>query len=900
MQRDVFEVKAMPSLEGFTSDVEATGLRVLIATEEIIGPVRNGGIASTYYHLARGLAAQGHKVTVLYLKGRIVENETPEHWIEHYASFGIEFVYLPDLEDNIAAASEHWQWRWLSFYRWLRDNDRFDAVHTSEWRGGAFYCLQAKRMGLAFQNTLFIVKTSSPYIWNRHYQMRPIDNADLVTASFAEQKCVEWADIVVGGSAHLLSFMEHIGYMLPKGRTYVQPNIVDFSEVQVEDLRPERQIGDLVKTRELVFFGRLEPRKGLELFVYAIDSLVSKGIAIEKITFLGKEGEKLPGFANMKPLAFIARHAERWPFPIDVVTDMNQPGALALMCSRDMIAVMPSLIENSTMAVYETLVHKIPFIATSVGGTPELIGKRDHGATLVSPNVKQLADAVERALENGQPVAQPAFDNDRNLEVWYGFHRYLAEVGHGELLAAPKRDEIDKSLAFVTVPRGGGDVEALIKRFASENAPGAQLVLCITFFPTTDERAQIDAARDAGIRIVELVGASVGECFNTVREEIRSGIYVFDATGAARPGNDFVDQVGKALATRPDDFVTSLFDFASEQTDYDSVFVPLGGDVATQTLNGGAYGIEMIAGTREAFDAVGAFEDYRVESGTVHEFVSRAVAAHREFFVIPEPLFVFAGAFETIVGENPNCGYLVRKPLLEGVNLVARKLLLMEPGQGSQKGARSSGPVIMANGHRKNDAIAWLTNVDKKGRLDGPINHAHAMFLGFDPATQILRIAVRHKGELRVLVNREAVRVDAKFDSRGELAIIEFDVMEFAEARPKTHLRIELQHDELRAAGIAIQKLDEGIYYLSSHREIFWGSDFDRMLEMVEAKRNEKRRGKPAKQPEPAIQAANDANGDAAEAGNAEAAEAGLIDAGMRRQPADTSFVGRFKSLMGL
>ena len=182
MQRDTFSVRSFPSLEAFTSDRPGK-LRVLIAAEEILGPVRNGGIASTYYHLARGLAADGHEVTVLYLKGRKVENETPEHWIAHYAEFGVDFIPLPDLDEPLAGPSAAWQQRWLAFYRWLKANDRFDIVHSSEWRGGAFYCLQAKRLGLAFAATLFAIKTSSPYIWNRHYQMRPIDSADLAIAS---------------------------------------------------------------------------------------------------------------------------------------------------------------------------------------------------------------------------------------------------------------------------------------------------------------------------------------------------------------------------------------------------------------------------------------------------------------------------------------------------------------------------------------------------------------------------------------------------------------------------------------------------------------------------------------------------------------------------------------------
>ena len=43
--------------------------------------------------------------------------------------------------------------------------------------------------------------------------------------------------MVIGGSAHLLSFMESAGYVLPAGRVFVQPNIVDFSFLNIEDKR---------------------------------------------------------------------------------------------------------------------------------------------------------------------------------------------------------------------------------------------------------------------------------------------------------------------------------------------------------------------------------------------------------------------------------------------------------------------------------------------------------------------------------------------------------------------------------------------------------------------------------------------------------------------------------------
>jgi len=98
MQIDDFKVKNFPSIEsiGRIDNAMERGerLRVCIVTEEIIGPVRNGGIASTYYHLSKGLAAHGHEVHVLFLKGPVVQDETPEHWVEHFAEFGVTLHYL--------------------------------------------------------------------------------------------------------------------------------------------------------------------------------------------------------------------------------------------------------------------------------------------------------------------------------------------------------------------------------------------------------------------------------------------------------------------------------------------------------------------------------------------------------------------------------------------------------------------------------------------------------------------------------------------------------------------------------------------------------------------------------------------------------------------------------------
>ncbi len=190
-------------------------------------------------------------------------------------------------------------------------------MHTSEWRGGLVYALMAKRLGLAFRDTLFLVKTSSPYIWNRHYQMQPVIHPDLVAAAYAEQKCVELADVVIGGSAHLISFMDRIGYRLPKTNVFVQPNIVDFSNVTVEDRRPAPAASPATWSARATSSSSdgWRQRKGIQLFCTAIDVLHERGEVPNSITFLGKWGAGLATHGGMSPEDYLTEKAAHLGLP---------------------------------------------------------------------------------------------------------------------------------------------------------------------------------------------------------------------------------------------------------------------------------------------------------------------------------------------------------------------------------------------------------------------------------------------------------------------------------------------------------------------------------------------------------------------------------------------------------
>lgn len=218
---------ALPRFEG-----TPRRLRICIATEDIVGPVRNGGIGTTYAALAEFLAKSDHEVTILYLKGHEVENETLDHWIEHYANKGIRFVPVPNYAhiDRYSAGSDRWIHSSYNLMRYLIAHPT-DVVHVSEWRGSGYLSLLAKRQGLALANTLFIVKTSSPWMWNRLYGLQPLERLDDLARVHAERRSVELADMVIGGSLHLLRWMLSQGYAIAPNTTFVQPNVATFDHL---------------------------------------------------------------------------------------------------------------------------------------------------------------------------------------------------------------------------------------------------------------------------------------------------------------------------------------------------------------------------------------------------------------------------------------------------------------------------------------------------------------------------------------------------------------------------------------------------------------------------------------------------------------------------------------------
>ena len=392
--------------------------RVCLVVREFAGVIRNAGTGTAYTSLAMALAAHGHKVVVLLANGpdSCESGDGIQYWKSHYSSHGVELHHLPD--DDESSISAPWMRR-LSYrvMAWLKDRDgEFDVVHFHEWLGLGYYTALVRHLGLAFGQMRVVVGTHSPYGWSFEGNYFYYSCVDDLERDYMEIAATRLSDYVVSPSHYLLNWMRERNWDLPSS-AYVQPNLMP----DISTLLKVIEEGEVV--REVVFFGRLQERKGVVLFCDAIDQLNSlAGSEQVCVTFLGKHDF----IRGVHSSSYIAERAKAWSFQVKVLADYGRDDAMGYLRGQGRIAVIPSLRENSPYAVFECLATNVPFLASNVGGIPELVREGDRERVCFSLDPESMAAALLGAVGKPPVPARASFDLQENERAWVSWHEVLA------------------------------------------------------------------------------------------------------------------------------------------------------------------------------------------------------------------------------------------------------------------------------------------------------------------------------------------------------------------------------------------------------------------------------------------------------------------------------------------
>ena len=367
--------------------------KVCFVSFELVGPTNTGGIGTAISALAEALSAFGHDVHVLFCP-HMGYGMLHELWHEMWNSRGVTLHYLPQ-RTSMEMPEPPRQQVCRDVARYLSDQS-FDLIHFHENGGVGNHVAQLSKSTAAFAKTKICVSTHGPQAWHKQGNLDTWWQSEVDIAEM-EMSMMRSADLVLSPSQYMLD--------------WIGENMVELANgVVVRNVLPgssrlfRQRVGSHRPVDEIVFFGRLETRKGLDRFLKAIEHLTEIGSPPFSLTFLGR-------VADQKHAVEVDEMCRKHGIRYEIISNLGTVEAVNYLRFANCVVVIPSRLDNLPYTIYECLENGIPIITSSIGGIPELIPSAEHPDVLRADDPKQLATALSQLLLNGSTPGSLAFDS---------------------------------------------------------------------------------------------------------------------------------------------------------------------------------------------------------------------------------------------------------------------------------------------------------------------------------------------------------------------------------------------------------------------------------------------------------------------------------------------------------
>ena len=354
---------------------------ILTANFSPWGAYSGGGQRSTH-NLAVALSNLGYPVHVVFSKGWNEKIEIPEE-----LPYSLHWALFPSSKSKRNAFFRAWSSRFTllkvkEIVEFIQKNEKL-VLHSNGEEGELFYKIKESRKNCAIVSTcrypdlhekLSIFTTGSLFqklsVWYNHgkylRQFKTIKTADV---------CAPPSQL----SARLIS--EYTSIPCQGIHNGVPHEFLKYSWKKNTN-------------GPIVFFGRLEHDKGVDVLLKAFSTVNSK--VNRPLLIIGKGAEKKKYENLVSDLGLTER--------VTFLDWMNhdQLGAVIEDCS---MVVLPSRKENFSLAILGAMAIGVPLIATNSGGTEEVLENNTNGIVVQIDDADGLAIAVERIAINSE-IAQ--------------------------------------------------------------------------------------------------------------------------------------------------------------------------------------------------------------------------------------------------------------------------------------------------------------------------------------------------------------------------------------------------------------------------------------------------------------------------------------------------------------
>ncbi|KAF1008686.1 MAG: Glycogen synthase [Burkholderia gladioli] len=366
--------------------------RTIVLVSRDYPPLQCGGIATFVHSLAHGLLEQGHHIHVITkaAKGQAASLENDGGVQVHRIRERLHWRSWKAMRMRIPRRIWRWSSSAMSAVIRLSQTEAIDLVEAPIWacEGAAFLLDRRWPLVTSLHTTLHTWMESNPRRTSSWWWLYSFGKPMLAL----EAMLMTQADAVRANSRAILREIEGAyGLEFDASRTRVIPHGLPPPRV----VAPPRHAHDMI---ELLFVGRLEQRKGIQILLQALPPLMQRwpGLCVRLIG----DTQIRNAAGHFDKEDFLARHQGADWLPRVVFEGRVSDGRVLQAYAKCDIFVGPSLFESFGMVFIEAMRQGKPVIACHAGGMPEVVEDGRTGLLVPPGDAHSLEQAIERLLQD--------------------------------------------------------------------------------------------------------------------------------------------------------------------------------------------------------------------------------------------------------------------------------------------------------------------------------------------------------------------------------------------------------------------------------------------------------------------------------------------------------------------
>ena len=364
-------------------------LNICYLTNEYYPDIR-GGIGKFVYILAREVAKLGHQVHVITLTRNNIESVNFEEnvWVHR---IGVNKYPKSLLEYDTVNDNFNWN-RMNTLYSHYEEilkinkKCKVDIVQTPIWDSLGFYALFDTRF-----NLVTTLHTSMKTIFEGIYYI----NEEVEFHIEIEEYLLNKIKFIVSNSNAIEKQYNQYYNDACKGKTFLIPH--GFEDISKLAKYNNKKLSDNSDNIEVLFVGRLEHRKGIDIIFECIPYICQKYNNVI-FRFCGDDSINMPNSEKTYKDYFLSKYNE---FNDKVIFEgyISDDEIIDRYSNCD-IFIAPSRFESFGLIFLEAMIFSKPVIGTNIGGIPEVVADGVSGILIENENSEDLKNGLIKLIEN--------------------------------------------------------------------------------------------------------------------------------------------------------------------------------------------------------------------------------------------------------------------------------------------------------------------------------------------------------------------------------------------------------------------------------------------------------------------------------------------------------------------